>query len=78
MAILTILTMDFQINLKKKIKNKKKFIVMFIHLWTDSILNFMQFHYHLIVHQRSSKFHTTCNCSNLTIFDGLSNDNEVA
>jgi hypothetical protein len=37
----------------------------------------MQFHYHLIVHQKPSKFYTICNDSNLMI-SGLSNDNEIA
>jgi hypothetical protein len=37
----------------------------------------MQFHYCLIVHQRLSKFYAICNSSDLTVFDGLSNDNEI-
>jgi hypothetical protein len=37
----------------------------------------MQFHYRLIVHQRPLNFHTICYGFNLTIFDGLSNDNEI-
>jgi hypothetical protein len=50
---------------------------MFFYLLIDGLLNFMQFHYHLLVHQRSSNFHTICNGSNLTVFDGRSNDNEI-
>jgi hypothetical protein len=37
----------------------------------------MQFHYRLMVHQRPLNFHTICNDFNLTVFDGLSNDNEI-
>jgi hypothetical protein len=32
----------------------------------------------LIVHQKTSNFHIICNGSNLTVFDGLSNDNKIA
>jgi hypothetical protein len=32
----------------------------------------------LIVHQRSSNFHVIYNGFNLTVFDGLSNNNEIA
>jgi hypothetical protein len=39
--------------------------------------NFMQFHYCLIVHQRPPNFHVIYNGFNLTVFDGLSNDNEI-
>jgi hypothetical protein len=31
----------------------------------------------LIIYQRPSNFHAICNSSNLTVFDGLSNDNEI-
>jgi hypothetical protein len=31
----------------------------------------------LLVHQRSSKYYALYNDSNLTVFDGLSNDNEI-
>jgi hypothetical protein len=37
----------------------------------------MQFQYRLLVHQRPSNFNAICNGSNLTIFYGLSNDNEI-
>jgi hypothetical protein len=50
---------------------------MFFYLWIDCHSNFMQFHYRLIVHQRPSIFYAIYNGSNLTIFDGLSNDNEI-
>jgi hypothetical protein len=48
------------------------------YLLIDGHPNFMQFHYRLIVHQRLSNFHVIYNDSNLTVFDGLSNDNENA
>jgi hypothetical protein len=35
---------------KKKFKNRKIFIDMLLYLMIDSVLNFMQFHYRLIVH----------------------------
>jgi hypothetical protein len=65
--------------IEKNLKNKNKniFIDVFFYLWIDGYLNFMQFHYRLIVHQRPSNFHIICNGSNLTVFDGLSNDNEI-
>jgi hypothetical protein len=50
---------------------------MFFYLWIDGHSNFMQFHYCLIVHQRPSNFHAIYNGFNLTVFDGLSNDNEI-
>jgi hypothetical protein len=37
----------------------------------------MQFHYRLAIHERSLKCNVICNVSNLTVFDGLSNDNEM-
>jgi hypothetical protein len=63
---------------KKNLKNGKKFIDVFFYLWIDGHSNFMQFHYRLIVHQRPSNFQIICNGSNLMVFDGLSNDNEIA
>jgi hypothetical protein len=63
---------------KKNLKNRKKFIDMFFYLWIDGNSNFMQFHYRLIVHQRPSNFYSIYNDSDLTIFDGLSNDNEIS
>jgi hypothetical protein len=38
----------------------------------------MQFYYRLILHQRLLKFYTICKGFNLTVFDGVSNDNEIA
>jgi hypothetical protein len=35
-------------------------------------------HYRLILYQGPSKFYTICNGYNLTVFDGLSDDNEIA
>jgi hypothetical protein len=43
----------------------------------DGDSNFMQFHYRLILHQGPSKFYIIYNSYNLTVFDGLSNDNEI-
>jgi hypothetical protein len=63
---------------KTNLKNKKKIIDVFFYLWISSHSNFMQFNYCLIVHQRPSIFYLICNGSNLTVFDGLSNDNEIA
>jgi hypothetical protein len=63
---------------KKKLKMNFFFIDMLFYLWIDGHLNFIQFNYRLIVHQRPSNFHIICNGSNLTVFDGLSNDNEIA
>jgi hypothetical protein len=63
--------------LTKYKKNGKIFIDVFFYLYIDGHSNLMQFHYHLIVHQRPSKFHAICNGSNLMVFDRLSNDNEI-
>jgi hypothetical protein len=62
---------------KKNLKNGNFFIDVLFYLWINDHANFMQFHYHLIVHQRPSNFHAICNGSNLTVFDGLSNYNEI-
>jgi hypothetical protein len=57
---------------------ENKFIDVFFYFWIDiGHLNFMKFHYRLIVRQRPSNFHIICNGSNLTVFDGLSNNNEI-
>jgi hypothetical protein len=40
-------------------------------------LNFMQFHYRLIVHQRPLICNRYKLYQNLMVFDGLSNDNEI-
>jgi hypothetical protein len=69
------------LNKYKKIKNRKKFIDVFFYLWIDGHSNFMQFHYRLVafkIHQTPSNFHAIYNGSNLTVFDGLSNDNEIS
>jgi hypothetical protein len=63
---------------KKILKIEKKLIDVFFYFYIDDHSNFMQFHYHLLVHQRSSNFHIIYNGFNLMIFDGLSNDNEIA
>jgi hypothetical protein len=54
------------------------FIDMFFYFLIDGHSNFMQLYYHLLVHQRQSNFHIIYNGFNLMIFDGLSNDNEIA
>jgi hypothetical protein len=64
------------IKYKKKFKNEKKFIDVFFY-WIEGHSNFMQFHYYLIVQQRPSNFYVICNGYNLTVFDGLSNNNEI-
>jgi hypothetical protein len=62
---------------RKNLKLEKKIIDMFFYLWIDRVSKFMQFYYSLIVYKRPSRFHTICNGSNLTVFDGLLNDNEI-
>jgi hypothetical protein len=37
----------------------------------------MQFYYRFIVHQKLLNFHIIYSSSNLTVFDGLSNDNDM-
>jgi Zn/Cd-binding protein ZinT len=56
---------------------KKKIIDVLFYLEIDCHSNFIQFHYHLIIQQRSSNFHVIYNGSNLTIFDRLSSDIEI-
>jgi hypothetical protein len=64
---------------KKNLKNgKKKLIDVSFYLYIDGHSNFMEFHYRLIVHQKPSNFHVIYNGFNLTVLDGLSNDNEIA
>jgi hypothetical protein len=62
---------------KKKNLKMNFFIDVLFYLWIDGHSNFIQFHYRLIVHQRPSNFHAIYNGSNLTVFDKLSNDNEI-
>jgi hypothetical protein len=61
---------------KNNLKMEKIINVLF-YLWIDSYSNFIQFHYRLIIHQKSSNFHAICNGFNLTVFDELSNDNKI-
>jgi hypothetical protein len=75
MVILTILTMDFKINTKKNLKKGKNLMDMFFYLQIDSDSNFMQFHYHLIVHQRPSNYNRCKLYKILMVLDGVSNDN---
>jgi hypothetical protein len=76
MVILTILTMNFQINIKKILKIEKRpygYVLILI----DCDLNFMQFHYCLIVHQRSSNYNYCKLYKILMVLNGLSNDNKI-
>jgi hypothetical protein len=50
---------------KINLKNEKKFIDVLFYLYIDGHSNFMQFHYRLMVQQKSSNFHAICNGSNL-------------
>jgi hypothetical protein len=59
-------------------KIEKKFIYMSFYLWIDDHSNFIQFHYHLIVHQRSLNWNHCKLYKNLMVFDELSNDIEIA
>jgi hypothetical protein len=69
--------MDLQINMKK-IKNRKNNVIdMFFYLQIDGNLNVMQFHYYLLVYQTPPKYYAFYNGFNLTVFNGLSNDNEI-
>jgi hypothetical protein len=62
------------LNKYKKILKIEKSLYMCSSTFTFKFhSNFMQFHYHLIVYQ----IFTICNGFNLTIFDGLLNDNEI-
>jgi hypothetical protein len=56
---------------------EKNLIDTFFYLYIDVNSNFMQFHYCLLVHQILSKCYVLYNGSKLTVFDGLSNDNEI-
>jgi hypothetical protein len=68
MVIMTILIMDLQINMKIKIKNSYRYVLLLI---DDGDLNFMQFHYRLIVHQRPLNYNC-CKVHNiLKIYDEL-------
>jgi hypothetical protein len=62
---------------KQNLKNGKIFMDLFFYLWIEGHSNFMQFHYRVIVYQIPSNFYAICNGSNLTVFDGLSNDNKI-
>jgi hypothetical protein len=66
---------------EKNLKNKKILWICSSTYRIDGDSIFMQFHHHLILHQGPSKFYTICNGYNLTdltVFDGLSNDHEIA
>jgi hypothetical protein len=47
------------------------------YIYIDGYLNFMQFNYHLIVHQKPLNWNRCKLYENLMVFDGLSNDNEI-
>jgi hypothetical protein len=71
--------MGYFVNFDNEFSNKyeKNLMDMFFYLYIDGDSNLMQFHYHLILHQGPLKFYTICNGYNLTVFDGLSNDNKI-
>jgi hypothetical protein len=47
------------------------------YLWIDVHLNFIQFHYRLIVHQRPLNWNRCKLYENLIVFDRLPNNNEI-
>jgi hypothetical protein len=72
---MVILTMNFQINIKKlKIK---KIMNIFFYLEIDGNTNFMWFYYRLIVHQRSSNYNRCKLYKIMMVLDGVSNDNKT-
>jgi hypothetical protein len=50
---------------------------MLFYLWIESHSNFIQFHYHLIVHQTPLNFYVIYNDFNLMVFNGPSNYYEI-
>jgi hypothetical protein len=50
---------------------------MFLYLYIDGDSNFMQFHYRLIVHQRSSNYNRCKLYKILMILDEILNYNEI-
>jgi hypothetical protein len=46
----------------------------YLYIYDDSNL---QFHYRLLLHQGPAKFYIIYNGYNLTVFDDLSNNNEI-
>jgi hypothetical protein len=56
---------------------KKVYICVILHL-IDDHSNFIQFHYRLIVHQRPLNWNRCKLYENLMVFDGPSNNNEIA
>jgi hypothetical protein len=71
-----ILTIDFEINLKIFLKK-----ILWICSYTYRMmvyLNFIQFYYRLVVHQRPLNYNRCKLYKILTDLDGVSNDNEIA
>jgi hypothetical protein len=46
------LTRTFKKKNEKNLKDRQKFVDMFLYLWIGNVSKFMEFHYHLIVHQK--------------------------
>jgi hypothetical protein len=65
------------LNKYKNLKNEKNIVYVIFYFQIDVHSNFMQFHYHLIVHQRSLNWNRCKLHKNLMVFDSLSNDNEL-
>jgi hypothetical protein len=59
----------------KKLKIKNLLDILF-YLQIDDDLNFMQFQCYLLLHQGPLELYTICSTYNLTVVDGLSNDNK--
>jgi hypothetical protein len=77
MVILIILKVNSSINIKIILKNRKKnyrHVLLFIDWY---YLNFMWFHYSLILHQRLLNSNHYKFYKILIVFDGVSNDNEI-
>jgi hypothetical protein len=63
---------------KINLKNGIFFIDVFFYVQIYDHSNFMQFYYHLIVHQGPLNWNRCKLHENLIVFDELSNDNEIA
>jgi hypothetical protein len=50
---------------------------MFFYLYIDGDSNFIQFHYHLIVHQRPLNWNRCKLYNILMVFNGQANDNKI-
>jgi hypothetical protein len=59
----------------KKIEKIEKKTYKYVLLFKD--WRWLKIHYCLLVHQTPSEYYAFCNDSNLTVFEVLSNDNEI-